>query len=288
MKALQIQGFTEDVIADAKPALCIFGDESTGTTRFGTTAPHDDGYIGWLALDRNSKQIVEEQKARAEAEGDELPIIVNKEPLVAHKEAMRIALIDNPEETKKIYTEVFKRATDLLMKLCDNPNIESIVIDRASQIYDYILFAHFGRRNQIDSKLRAPADQDMIDLINALSFKNLVLIHKASEIWKDTGQTDKMGRAIQAPIGKFKPDGFNKVGRFVTAVIELTAKMTGLIGNINDPVVREKLLKEKYRAKVVTCKGNTLLEGRDLGDLGVCGEGITWERVLTVLGVNGQ
>lgn len=273
MKQIKVEGFTTDTKPDNRPAICVFGDENTGTTRFGCTAPHDEGHIGWLAIDKNSKATVELYKQKLK-----LPIIVNKEPFLSNKDAMRMAVEEKADEVKKIYTEVFKRICDQAVKLAEHPDVESIVIDRASQVYDFILFSHFGRRNQIESFQRGAPNQDMIDLINALAGKNLVLIHKASEIWKDTGEIDKStGRKKQAPSGKFKPDGFNQVGRFVTATIELTAKRS-----------KAQDLEDKYRVKVVTCKGNTLLEGSDLGDYGVSGEAITWENVMMAIGGSGE
>jgi hypothetical protein len=267
MKQIKVAGFTTDTTPDARPAVCIFGEENTGTTRFGCTAPHDDGWIGWLALDKNSKATVEEMKVR-----DNLPVLVNKEPFLSHADAMKVALIDNPDEVKKIYTGAIRKVFDQAVALAAHPDVESVVIDRASQLFDMILFSHFGRRNQIESFQRGAPNQDMIDLINALSTKNLVLIHKSAEIWKDTGEVDKNGRKKQAPTGKFKPDGFNQVGRFVTAVVELSAKRGKVTG-----------LEDKYRLKVVTCKGNTLLEGSDLAEYGVAGEEITWDNLMTVI-----
>ena len=272
MRQVKIQGFTDNANSDFRPAICVHGIENTGTTRFGTTAP---GLIGWIAIDRNSKTIVEEQK-----EKNKLDILVNKDPYISHKDAIRIALIENPDETKKIYSEAVKRIFDDCMKLADHPDVESIVLDRASQIFDYILFSHFGRRNQIETFQRGAPNQDMIDLISALGSKNLVLACKSAEVWADTGEVDKSGKKKQAPTGRMKPDGFGKIGQFVTATIELTAKRGKLTGEDE-----EEKLAQKYKCKIVHCKNNVLLEGQDLSEWGVCGEAITWSNVLSVIGV---
>ncbi len=65
----------------------------------------------------------------------------------------------------------------------------------------------------------------------------------------------------------------------MTAVIELTARR-------KKPTSEDKTeaLAEKYHCKVVTCKGDTLLEGQDLATFGVSGEAISWENVMAVLG----
>lgn len=276
MKSIKLEGFTADTTPTDKPALCIFGEENVGKTKLACTMPCDDGAIGYLALDKNAKRTIEEYKANNPG----LNIIINKEPLLPHQEAIKLALLDSTIEAelvkiKSAYSEVVKRVFDYGMKLAAHPDVESIVMDTTSQFKDWLDFAHFGRKNQIKPTSRGAANQDMIDFINALSTKNVVLIHRAAEIWKDTGQSDAQGNKIQAPSGKFKPDGFAKIGGFVTAVFELTAKR-----NVKDD------LSAKYRVKVVTCKGNTLLEGQDLHDShSISGELITWDNLMTAIGV---
>lgn len=272
MKAIKIAGFTDDVRPNSKPAICVHGVENTGTTRFGCTAP---GPIGWIAIDRNSKITVEEQKDKLG-----IQVLVNKEPYISHRDGMKIALMDNPEETKKIYTLAVGQIFKDCMALVDNPDIESIVLDRASQIFDMILFSHFGRKNQIESFQRGAPNQDMIDLINAMGGKNLVLVCKSADVWADTGETDSKGKKKQGPTGKMKAEGFSKIGQFVTATIELTAARKKAVGRDD-----EERLKDKYRCKVAHCKGNVLLEGQDLHELGCSGEEITWQNVLALIGV---
>jgi len=277
---IDIPGFGADTTPHTKPAICVFGEENTGTTRFGCTVPHEQGAIGWLAIDKNSKVTLDKFKEELG-----LPIIVNQKPIISHSDSLKLATEDDPRKVMDIYNDVIKKTVDQLVKMSEHDGIESMVIDRASQLYDMLMFSHFGRKNQIESYQRGPVNQDMIDIINIFENKNLCLIHKSAEIWKDTGEVDKLGRKKQAPSGKFKPDGFNQIGRFVTAVVELTAKRGKCMGEDES----EKLA-DKYRIKVVTCKGNTLLEGQDLGheDLGgVAGEMIGWTSLLQAIGVEG-
>lgn len=276
MKEIKIEGFTYDSTPENKPAICVFGEENCGKSRFGCTAPHEEGLIGWLALDKNSKSAVDAFKKRTGANY----IMVNKEPLLSHAEAIQVALQDSVEETKKIYKGVMNRIFDQAMALAGHKNVESIVIDDGSQLFDFILFSHFGRRNQIESFLRGGSNNDFIDLVNAMGAKNLVMVCRGADIWKDTGEIDKQtGRKKQAPTGQLKPEGFGKIGKFMTCTLELSAKR-------KKPSTEDhkEALAEKYRCRVVTCKGNTLLEGQDLAEYGVSGEEITWENVLQVTG----
>lgn len=275
MKQITIEGFTYDTTPDNKPAICVFGEENVGKSRFGCTAPHDDGLIGWLALDKNSKGAVDEYKRVNAADY----IMVNKAPFVTNAEAIRVALEEDPNKTKAIYKEIMAKVFDQAMRLAAHKDIESVVIDDGSQLFDWILFSHFGRRNQIESFLRGAPNNDFVDLVTALGSKNLCMICRGTDVWADTGEIDKQtGRKKQAPTGKMKPEGFGKIGKFMTAVLELTAKRKKAASD--DPA---EALKEKYHCRVVTCKGDTLLEGQDLDTFGIRGEEITWENIVAVI-----
>lgn len=274
MKEIKIAGFTSTTTPDDRPALCVFGIENSGKTRLGCTMPNSTGAIGWIPLDKNTLRTVDEyKKTHPKAQ-----ILVPSQPFIDAKTEISIAMKDSTltaerDEIRKMYTERVKRIFEYGMKLAAHPDVESIAVD-ASQLFDIILFSHFGRRNQIESYQRGAPNQDMIDFISALRFKNLCLMNRAAEVWKDTGEVDNKGNKKQAPIGKFKPDGFGKIGSFMTATVELV-------------VLRKKGLEldTKYGVLVHTCKGNTLLEGQKLDEYGVVGEEITWANIMTVIGV---
>ena len=288
MRQIKIEGFSENIIDDLRPAVCVFGAENSGTTRFGMTLPHSEGYIGCLAVDGNSKITIEEFKDKWK-----LPLLVNSKPFITHAEAIGLASNEDPEKVKKVYSDVMKRVTDQTMLLVANPNIESILVDRISQIWDYILFSHFGRKNQIDSMTQRPlANQDMIDFINALRAKNLVLACKASEVYQPTGEVDKMGRKKSEGTGKFKPDGFSKIGQFVTATIELTTSKKKLVSGDEDEEGDQESkdqakLAQKFKARIQACKKKPLLENVDLSlkPYRIAGDRITWDNIMTLLGI---
>ncbi len=260
-----------NLMSEDKPAISVHALESCGKTRFSATAP---GPIGLLAIDRKSKATFHNIATQLGTD-----YIVNEKPFMTDKEAIRMAILDSNDpkqlaEIKAMYTEVVERIMTTAMKFADHPDIRTIVMDTASQFFDFLLFSHFGRRNQIKPTSRGAVNQDMIDAVNALRSKNLILIHRSKELWKSTGQYDKQGEAIKEPSGKYESDGFRGIGGFVTVVLELTSKK-----------VKTEDLSAKFRCKVVTSQSNVLLEGCDLHDFGVSGEGITWQNVLTVLGL---
>lgn len=274
MKQTTIEGFTYNSTPENRPAICVFGEENVGKSRLGCTAPHDDGLIGWLALDKNSKGAVEEYKRIHKANY----ILVNEKPLMTNAEAIKVAMEDDPKKTKITYKEILDRVFKLAVALADHKDVESVVVDDGSQLFDWILFSHFGRRNQIDSYMRGAPNNDFIEFVNALGSKNLVMICRGVDVWADTGEVDSQGKKKQAPTGRLKPEGFGKIGKFMTAVVELTAARK----KPSTDDIRQAL-RNKYHCKVVTCKGDTLLEGQDLDTFGVCGEDITWDNIMEVI-----
>lgn len=268
---ISIPGCTTDLTPDDKPALSIFGVESSGKTRFAATMP---GPIGLIQLDKKSKRTFEEI---AGALGTE--VIVNAKPLMTDKDAIKMAMTsgDDPKglaEIKQMYTGIVERIFDLGMKYAAHPDIRSIVVDTNSQLFEWLLYSHFGRRNQIPPVSRGAVNQDQIDFVNALRGKNLVLIHRSKEIWKATGAMDRDGKPIKEPSGKFESDGFKGMGGFVTATLELTSKR-----------VKTESLDSKFRLKVISSQTNVLMEGQDLHEYGISGESITWPNVCTLLGL---
>lgn len=270
VKTLSIEGFSSDLAPDDRPSLSIHGIEGVGKTRLAMTAPDP---IGLLALDKKSKRT-------AEAIGAELGkvIIANQKPFLPDTSAIKLATVDGDtadglKQIKDTYTLAVKNVLESGMRLAEHKDIQTIVLDTGSQFFDWILFSHFGRRNQITPTSRGAANQDMIDFVNALRSKHLIIIHRSKEIWKKTGENDKQGKPIKEPSGKFEVDGFNKIGGFVTATIELT----------NNKAPTDDLDK-KFRVKVVTCQTKPLLEGQDLSEYEVKGDSITWDNIAMVMG----
>ncbi len=206
-------------------------------------------------------------------------VIVNEKPIISDKDAIAIAVTSGDEpkglaRIKEVYTGAVEKVLKMGMDFADHPDIKSIVLDTGSQFFEWILFSHFGRRNQIAPTSRGAPNQDMIDFVNAMRSKNLVVVHRAKEIWRATGAMDKSGSPIKEPSGKFESDGFRNIGGFLTANLELT----------NRRIITDDY-SVKFRAKMVTCQCNVLLEGQDLHEYGISGEGITWDNLMAVLGM---
>ncbi len=316
-------GFTFDTSPDYQDAICIFGLPNSGTTRFGTTMPHDEGRIAFLCLDMNSKHTVDRLK-KIHPELDKR-IVVNKEPYLADQAAVnlitRMSVTSNMSKTDEVARakevagtaarEDFMRVCDKVRKdlvaLTESPGIQSVVIDKNSLLFNWILFSRHGRAQQIEQLSRAVPNQDMVDIINMVrQKKHLLLIHRASEVYVKTGEKDSQGRDKTKSTGTYKPEAMGNIEGFVTATIELKSKKSlGVQGQRKPGEDLEdwqwRVNKLKYEVLVHRCKDNTLIEGLSLSSLpqelesrltmeledyrgpGVSGEDITWESVMSVL-----
>ena len=323
MKQINIPGFTTQVAPTTRPALCVFAKPNCGTTRLGTTMPTEGGYIAYLALDQNCRQTMEEIKLAR----PDLPLIVNAEPFITDAEAVRIVMRLGPptgnsdverksaksakeEEAMADYMRVMDKFREYAAALTKSEAVTSVVIDKNSQLYNWILFSRHGRAQQVQQLSRAVPNQDMIDIISMIrQKKNLLLIHRAKDVYKKTGQKDAMGNDKTEKVeGKHEPEAMGNIEGFVTATLELQSKkVLGESGRQMEDEGREeyrkRALKAKYRVKVMACKGNTLMEGLDLHKLseeeemklqaeseqyegpGVSGEDITWENIMLTLGI---
>lgn len=295
-KQISIEGFSYQPEPDDKPSVGGFGKESTGKTRFGCTMPHEDGVIGLIAIDKKSKRTFSQM-----AQEMDVPYIARDKPYISDKEARDIvmwaeddnvpgaggvgglsvadkekakrAIEAQQKKVKAFFKGLVDRVFEDAYRLAESPDVESIVIDTNSQLFQWILFKHFGRTTQIPPISRSAPNQDMIDFVNMLRAKNTYFIHRANEIWKNTGKLDKMGNPIKEPSGRFEPDGYKGIGAHLTVNLEFRNKVS-LAGDVN----------EKFRVRVQTCQTNALLEGMELGEYGLVGEGITWDNLMAVIG----
>jgi hypothetical protein len=269
VKEIKIAGFSSDLTPGDKPTVSVYGQEGSGKTRFAATAP---GPIGLLPLDRKSKRTFE-----IIAKTLNTQVVIPKTDYMKPSDLISISLLDSEDKeslgkVKKHYSELVKRVMEDAMKLADHPEIQSIVVDSNTQFWDWIMFSHFGRRNQVETFQRGAPNQDMIDFINALKHKNLVLLHRAAEVWKDTGEIDKNGKKKQGPTGKFKAEGCSKLGYLITCEIEMVDK------------AKAETLDDKFKVRIRECQNNPLMEGVLLDEYGVMGESITWDNLMTAIG----
>jgi hypothetical protein len=223
MKEVKIEGFVTNPAATDSMALAVFGEQGSGKTRFGITFP---GPIGVIPLDRKSRKTIEKIARELDK-----TVLLPKDDFIRVENPMKLSMLKadcektiivslDAKEPPKVsgnyccakhyYRWHVNRIKSAAFRLYAHPDIETIMIDTGTQLWEDILFAHYGRSERIMPRDRGPANQEMIDLLNCLSGKNLVITHKAKEIWK----SDK-------PTGRYELAGFAHMGYHVNVVAEM-------------------------------------------------------------------
>ncbi|HEX6825451.1 MAG TPA: AAA family ATPase [Nitrospiraceae bacterium] len=196
-----LEGFTSVIEADDKLAMAVYGLQGSGKTKLAITAPDP---IGFVALDRKARKTVE----RISKELGKT-VFMPKEDFIRVGNPMELATM-KVEQAKIVYRRHVDSIKMACFKLYKHPQVRTIVLDTGSQLWEDMLFAHFGRNDRIMPRDRGAVNQEMIDLLNALSGKHLIITHKAKEVWRN----DK-------PTGRFEIAGFPHIGYHVNSMIEL-------------------------------------------------------------------
>jgi hypothetical protein len=190
-----------------KLAVGSYGQAGTGKTEFITSAL-EIGNVGVIPLDRKTRRTLSKSQEKYSSFGNK--IFFPPEDFIRHAKPMELALM-NEEAAKKYYSDHIARIEDALFTLAERKDIAVIAIDSGTQLWEDILFKHYGRAQRIMPRDRGPANQDMRDLLNSLQHKHLIITHQATEVWKN----DK-------PSGKFEWSGWSKMDYYVNTIIEHT------------------------------------------------------------------
>lgn len=192
-----------DVSPD-KLSIANYGEAGTGKTELIATMPDP---IGVIPLDRKTRRTL----ARAKEKYGKR-IFFPEQDFVRHAKPMELAMM-KPEEAITYYTRHLNAIKDAIFTFAERKDIQSIAIDSGTQLWEDILFAHFGRAQRIMPRDRGAVNQDMKDILNSLQDKHLMITHQATEVWKN----DK-------PTGKFEWAGFSKLDYYVNVIVEHTYK----------------------------------------------------------------
>ena len=219
----------------------LYGDPGSGKSRMIGTAPGD---IGVLPMEHKSRQSI----LRAAAEFGKR-VFMPEIDLIRSSRAMMIATMPeacvSPDSFKNMRPEDAVKAAEAVMqrkakaipldgeppeccqrchhrwhanrtksvafRMAEMPNIKTIGIDPFGTLIDDMLFANYGRNEKIMPLDRKSFNREVVDFLNALSHKNLVLCHHSATIWKDN-----------KPTNKSKPmSSFSKIGHYTSVVAHL-------------------------------------------------------------------
>lgn len=209
-------GFVRDFSGREAPAIGVFGAEGSGKTRFCATASvyaAERGQVpGWLVCDRKTRKTVREVHAEL---GLEVPFIQDKD-FIDQTQALEIAKLDRESEAdnvkiQRIYTEVCRGVVNAAVELGKHKDINPIVFETGVQVWDWISYSHFGRKQGVGkSRVWGPPKQDWTDLMDALSHKTLLLTFWEKDAYKGDDRA-----------GWTKPDGPPHLGYTTTTLVRL-------------------------------------------------------------------
>lgn len=240
MPIKSIPGFTQDLGAPDEAVWGIFGTEGSGKTYLCATAGEwsaSRGEIpGWIVCDRKTRKTVRDTC-------DMLKIprpFINEKDFVTQAEALTLAANDDVAACQKIYTIAQRKLIEATIKLGETRDINPIVIDSGTQLWDWIAYAHFGKKQEVGrSRVWGPPKQDWTDLVNALSHKTLLITLRAKDEYKNDAKT-----------GRYTWDGPVHLGYNSTSVLRMRQ-------TTDDDGVKS------FALDVVESQDNKALEGQD-------------------------
>lgn len=175
-KATVVSGFEKVKVGERKKRMVVAveGREKDGKTSFAISAPAP---IAIFNLDTGLEGVIE--KVAYEKE------IIQCE--VDYRDAT------NANEWVKMWEHVKKSYYNAL-----NSNVRTIVMDTASEMWELVRLARFGKLTQVMPHHYGPVNTEFRDLIRAVykTDKNLVLLHKLKEEYindKKTGRYERAG-----------------------------------------------------------------------------------------------
>jgi hypothetical protein len=240
----------------------MFGMEGSGKTRLCASAgewARDHGKIpGWLVMDRKTRKTVREV---CQELGLDAPY-VNEHDFISQKDALGLATNEKFDEVQKTYTAAIRKLFDAAVQLGSMDGVEPIVFDSGTQLWDWIAFSHFGRKQDVGkSRVWGPPKQDWTDLMDALSHKTVLITLRARDEYKNDART-----------GKLMPDGPPHLGFTTTTIVRMTQR-DGKLSSGESFV-------DRFGMDVWQSQDNVALEGEDNV---LTGSAITYSNLLMQL-----
>lgn len=274
-----------DTSTSTNPLITLaFGEDFTGKSRFGATGPE---VVGCVPLDRKTRATFE-RVCREQGKRYLLPkhdLVREGNPIIRGGWAATDEEIDAKEEaaiierTKKEYRQHVNRVKEITWALHDNRDVQIVMIDLFEQFYQDMLFAHYGRVGHVIKKIgktdkiykdTSEANQEIVDFVNSIADKHLILTHRTKdEYFKDV------------KTGKMTWSGYKWLGHCCNLVVEFVKNRQF------DPTSEDERKSWHYGLSVVRSIDNVELEG-PAGQLVLKDEWITFENLQqTVSGGGG-
>lgn len=262
-------GFSNDFSGREAPCIGVFGNGGSGKTRFLVTAgewAQERGTTpGWLVCDRKTRRTVREVCATLN-----LPLpFINNTDFIDPTSALKITKLDRDKaadnaEIQKVYSEVVRKVIDAAVTLGEDKRIDPVIIETGTQIWDWISFSHFGRKqNNGMARVWGPPKQDWTDLMDGLAHKTVLVSFWEGAVYKD----DKRQNWT-------RPDGPPHLDYTTTTLI-------GLRHEAKRKLVDGETYVDRFMLDVFKCQENKAIEGEE-GLL--TGENISYSTFMAYLG----
>lgn len=244
-KIINIPGFTNDIASTTDNSLVIaaYGLEGSGKTRLLATMP---GPVGVIPCDRKSRATIKKEMEQLGRKD----IFMPKDDFIRHDNPTKLGLL-KPDDAMKYYGEHVKAIMEASYTLLNHPDIRSVAVDGGSQLWEDILFKHYGRNQRIMPRDRGPANQDMIDFLAAMTGKHFAITLKADNKWVNDKPVE----------GLLEPKGMRQMGFHVTLIVEMRHNE-----RYNPSVEREEF-QWQFQAQVKHCQMEPLLQLAENGTL---------------------
>lgn len=197
-QALKQAGFTPMTAARKKRLiLSIEGHEKTGKTHFAMTAP---GPIAYFGLDIGDEGVVDKFL-------EEGKTILTADPQIRVPNAIQMSA-DGPKIDAADAWDKFKRA---FVAAVDCKEVRTIIWDTATEVWELIRLARFGKLTQVMPVQYGPVNAEMRGLLRHAyeCNKNFILIHKVKSVYINDKRT-----------GDYERAGFSDIGYLVQANIQ--------------------------------------------------------------------
>lgn len=181
---------------DLKPTLsvCSFGHEKRGKTYWALSAP---GPIAIISSDAGTEATVRVWQR-------------------AGKDILLFRHIVPPAGQRiETYEEAWDKVSQALYEAMESSYFRTIVIDTATEVWELLRLARFGRLTQVLPHHYGPVNAEFRSLINKTiaSGKNSVWIHKVRKVYK----TNKAG--VDSWTGEWERSGFADFGYIIDLII---------------------------------------------------------------------
>jgi len=183
-KELLKAGFTPKKASTRRRIIAqVEGHEKTGKTHFAFTAP---GPIAYFGLDTGEEGVIEK-------------FLADGKEIITPDESIRVPNIvemsaDGPKMDAVAAWEQMKKAYSAC---CRSPQVRSIVWDTATEVWELIRLARFGKLAQVMPVQYSPVNAEMRGLIRLAydSDKNFIMLHKVKPEYVNDKKTGKFERA---------------------------------------------------------------------------------------------